>query len=171
MQNGTKREVVCGALSISVHHWAIGASNCTVRLRLLDDRVRGVTAVLSLFPTIDFVVQARITPAMSVGRRTLCRGLVLIAFLSAYCSYSYFFAAQDALQYAGFALAIYFLFIIAPVVGRLWRAFINRGYEMPPTDETCGPIAWGGFGDRAEPAAAVSRRAVEIRSGVSGSSS
>ena len=134
-------------------------------------RVSGVTSVLSLFPWIDFVVRARITPAMSVGRRTLYRGLVLIAFLSTYCSYSYFFAAQDALQYAGFALAIYFLFIIAPVVCRLWRAVINRGYEMPATDETCGPIAWDGFGDRAEPAPAVSQRAVEMRSGASGSSS
>ncbi len=134
-------------------------------------RVSGVKAVLSLFPAIDFVVRARITPAMSGERRTLYRGLVLIAFLSAYCSYSYFVAAQDALQYAGFELAIYFLFIIAPVVCTLWRSVINRGYEMPPTDETRGPIAWGGFGDRAEPAAAVSRRAVEIRSGVSGSGS
>jgi hypothetical protein len=103
-------------------------------------------AVLSLFPAIDFVVRARFTAAMSIGRRTLYRGLVLIAFGSAYCAYFCHFPAQDTLRYEGFTFAFYFSFIIAPVVSRLWWAGINRGYEMPPTDETCGPIAWEGFG-------------------------
>ena len=48
----------------------------------------------------------------------------------------------------GFTFGIYFLFIIAPVLSGRWRSVINRGYEMPPTDETCGPITWERFGDR-----------------------
>jgi hypothetical protein len=134
-------------------------------------RWTGVTAVLYLFPWIDFVVRARITPALSIGRRTLYRSLVLIAFGSAYCSYLYFVDAQVALRVMGFTFGIYFLFIIAPLLSRLWRVVINQGYQMPPTDDKCGPIALRGFGDRAEPAAAVSQRAVEMRSGASGSSS
>jgi hypothetical protein len=133
-------------------------------------RWTGVSAVLSLFPAIDFVVRARLTGAMSIGRGTLYRSLVLIAFGSAYFSYLYFVDAQDGLRFEGFTFGTYFLFIIAPVLSRLWRAVINRGYEMPPTDETCGPIAREGFRDRAEPTAVVSQHAVERRSGPSGSS-
>ena len=111
-------------------------------------RGTGPAAVLSLFGPIDFVVRARTTPAMSIGRRTLCRGLVLFAFGSVYCLCVYLFTSGTGLRYVGIPFAIFFLMIIAPVVSRLWITFINRGYEMPPTDEACGPIAWEGFRDR-----------------------
>ena len=118
-------------------------------------RATGASSVLLAFPAIDSLVRARTRAAMGIGRSTICRGLVLIAFAIAYCSYFDFFGAPHALQGVEITFAIYFLFVTAPVLSRLWRAVIDRGYEMPPTDEKCGSIAWEGFRDWPGPATAV----------------
>jgi hypothetical protein len=104
-------------------------------------------ALLSTFPLIDGVICARTAKVMSIWRSTLCRIFVLGLFATGYCTYFYFFPLRHAFLSVEYIFAIFFLSVVAPVVNRLWHAVINRGYQLPPSDEACGTIAWRGFRD------------------------
>jgi hypothetical protein len=123
-------------------------------------RTLGGTAALLVFPVIDGALRAWMGPAAGIAWSTFCRSLVLIAFGVAYYMYYEFFPAPGALELVELTFAGFSFFIIAPAASRLLRAFVNQGYQIPSSDEACGPIAWGGFGDRREPAA-VSEVGVE----------
>ena len=109
------------------------------------------SSIVMAFPAFDYFVRARTAGAMGIGRSTICRGLVLIALGIAYCTYFSVFAIPLAISGVEFTFAIYSLIVIAPAFSRLWRTIINRGYEMPPTDEKCGPIAWASLTELPRP--------------------
>ncbi len=118
-------------------------------------RVTGGTAVLFIFPAIDSVVLAR-TKALGTTGSTFYRFLALLGFAIAYCTYFHFFPSPEAIRNGAPAFLVYSVFVTASVwsavVSRIWWAvFMGRGYRMPPTDDSCGPIAWQGFGDGPEP--------------------
>jgi hypothetical protein len=123
-------------------------------------RTFGGTAALLVYPVIDGALRAWMGPAAGIAWSTFCRSLVLTAFGVTYYTYYELFPAPGALELVELTFAGFSLFIMVPAASRLLRAFVNQGYQMPARDEACGPIAWGGFGDRRGPAA-ISQVGVE----------
>jgi hypothetical protein len=127
-------------------------------------RETGGTAVVLMFPAIDGVVLAR-TRAAGVERTTLYRCLVLVGCGIVYCTYFYFFPDPSAvssgvrtfigsLVYVTASVWIVVVTRLGRLISKLWLAVVmGRSYQMPPTDDSCGPIAWRGFGDGLEPRA------------------
>ncbi len=116
-------------------------------------RMLGGPALLAAFPAIDSLIRARTKPSMSIGWSTLCRCLVLVAFGTVYCMYYYLTSERGELVAGGITFGIFALLIIVPVV----PALMHHGYKMPAMDDKFGPIAWDGFSDRPEPAAAIAQ--------------
>jgi hypothetical protein len=118
-----------------------------------------------LFITVDNLVLAQTGVTMGIGRSTLCRCLVLFGFAIAYCPYAYFLPKRHGGETGVFLFVFTFFYVTAPlcraVISRLYKAVSMRGYQMPPTDESCGPIVLRGFGGGQIQQALSSVRAVE----------
>jgi hypothetical protein len=115
------------------------------------DAAAGIVFVLPCFP--GFVSEQSKGKART-GGGILYRCLVIVGFGTIYCTYFYFYHDPLAIRMGVIALIVYSLFVTAPFWSAVYKALImGRGYQMPPTDESCGPIAWRGFGDGQEPQA------------------
>jgi hypothetical protein len=120
------------------------------------DAAAGVLILLPCFPGFGFDRSTGRTSAR--GGRTLYRCIVLAAFGLIYFTYFYFYPDPLAVRDGIAAMVICSVFVTAPIwisgVSRLYKAItMGPGYQMPPTDRSCGPIAWRGFGDGLEPQA------------------
>ena len=135
-------------------------------------RTVGGPSFLTVFWAIDWIVHQRTKIAMGIVGSTVCRCLVFVGLAAAYRTYFYLFpgpyAAREWERPVSFLVAV--LYIVAPIcisaISRLYRAIImGRDYRMPPTDSSCGPIVWRGFGDGPEPGASALQHKVVARSG------
>jgi hypothetical protein len=132
-------------------------------------RAADATSILMLFPAIHSVVLAR-AKTEGIGGSKRYRSAMIVVFVIVYSAYAYLYPGPAAILNGAAALVAYSLIDIASAliaaVAKLRDAVVTRlGYQMPLTDASCGPIAWGGFDDEPEPPASASRRAPGARRG------
>ncbi len=110
-----------------------------------------IFSLLACFPSLSFN-PARGGTANS-GGRMLYRGTVLVGIGIFYFVYCYFHPDPSEMWLGVAGLVVYFVFVTAPLWNRIYKAIVmGPGYQMPPTDDSCGPIVWQGFGnDKPEP--------------------